>query len=92
MQVCNLMHCRIQTIFRKMHIRQKTHLLQALAKLPQHIQITTEGNESARGGRKRERQSSEGILDARWSLKQKLAALTQDIELLTQEVSWHSYQ
>ena len=65
---------------------QQAHTLQALAKLPQHVQTTTEGDESARRARKRERSNSEVVVDPRWSLKQKLAALTQDIELLTQEV------
>lgn len=61
--------------------------LQAAARLPQQVPAMTEGDEAARRGRKRERQSSEVVVDARWALKQKLAALTQDIELLTQEVT-----
>lgn len=52
--------------------------------MQQQIQML-EGEE-ARRGRKRERSSSEVVVDGRWLLKQKLAALTQDIELLTQEV------
>lgn len=45
-----------------------------------------EGEDAARRGRKRERPSTDVVVDSRWTLKQKLAALTQDIELLTQEV------
>lgn len=42
--------------------------------------------ETARRTRKRDRPTNEVVVDPRWTLKQKLAVLTQDIELLTQEV------
>ena len=46
-----------------------------------------DGEGAARKGRKRERPAGEAVDDSRWTLKRKLAALSQDIETLTQEVS-----
>lgn len=51
---------------------------------------TADCDEANRRGRKRERPSSEVVVDTRWALKQKLAAVSQDIELLTQEVKQHA--
>ncbi len=66
--------------------KQLVSPMQAVAKLPQTAHTAADGEEAARRGRKRERSGSEVIVEPRWSLKQKLAGLTQDIELLTQEV------
>lgn len=46
----------------------------------------SEGDIAMRNNRKRERPASEAVVDTRWALKRKLAVLSQDIELLTEEV------